>query len=374
MDFRCVCGTHFSGFRRYSILKQMSQAPSVFARLLFKLGKTLSTFSRRVHYHEKELGESFHAFREQIRPNPLAANQNKALVASRAQQLLRLSDSIDDFKPTAIAFEQSIRWMQTTLPTTLLSITEHNICPVFSLRLTILQRRARNAWTLDCLRVSSYLVGLEDPSLEVQRMGELLRIRASKECWKGIAECNTAVEKAITAKTPAIEVELRLQQVQLSHLLDIALALGRGSAQLDTLLPTMTPEPASESVQKTVHICRRFPDTAGKFGGLVSKFVKFASEQRYDKDDTLQRCTSQLASLPQSCTYETRKTELTWGECVGGSVAVCELGGHPYSSEMSGCPECRRIKEVERVEEEARKAGECLFEERFLQAMKGLAK
>ena len=312
----------------------MSQAPSVFARLLSKLGKALSTFSRRVHCHEKELGESFPPFRDSIRPNPLAANQNKALVASQAQQLLRSSDNIEDFNSTAVAFEQSIRWIQTTLPTALLRTTEHNICPIFSLRLTILRRRARNVWALDCLHVSSYLVGLENPSVEVQCMGELLRVRASKDCWKGMAECNTAVEKAVKAKAPAVEVELRLQQVQISHLLDITLT--HGSTQLDTLVPTMTSEPASESLQKAVQICRRFPDTAGKFGGLVSKIVKLASGQRYDKEGTLQRCASQLASLPQSCTYETRRTELAWGEFFGGSVAVCELEGHPYSMEMGG--------------------------------------
>ncbi len=121
MDLNCVCGTPFYGLRRYSILKQLSQTASAFVRLLSKLGKGLNTFSRRIHYHEKELEESFHSFRDQIRPNPLAGNQNRALVASRAQRLLRLSDSIEDYNNSvAMAFEQSIMWIQTTLPTALL--------------------------------------------------------------------------------------------------------------------------------------------------------------------------------------------------------------------------------------------------------------
>ncbi len=140
----------------------------------------------------------------------------------------------------------------------------------------------------------------------------------------------------------------------------------------------MVQEAASESLEKAVQVCKRFPDTAGKFGRAVSKFVKLASGQRYDKEGTLERCASQLASLPKSCTYETRKTELAWGGSLGDSVVVCEHGGHPYSTDMfrQGCPECGRVKEVviERVEEEARKAGKCLFEDRFLLAMKGLAK
>lgn len=370
LALNCTCGYCLDGVRRYSIVKQISQAPTVIDRLLAKLGKMLNTFSRRVYYHEKDLGDSFHAFRNQIRPNPLAANQNRALVTSRAQQLLRLTDKIHEFNvSTAMAFERSLVWLQATLPSTLLNITSRTIQPILSLRLMILLRRALNVWILDCLRVSKYLVGLEDPSLEVQRMGELLRIRASKECWKGIAESEDALAKAMTAEAPAIEVEIRLQQIQLSHLLDIALA---GGAEVETRMPTMAPEPSSESLQNAIQLCRRFPDTAGRFMMVVTNFVQFGKKDQ----NAHETCPSALSSLPRTYTYETRRTELAWGEHATGSLQICERGGHPYSEETfgaEGCPECGRRKDVvlEGMEEEGKKARECLFEDKFLQAMKG---
>ena len=371
---RCACGSPFHRINRYSILKPISQVPTILDQLLAKIGKTLKTLSRRVHYHEKGLEESFHPFRNQIRPNPLAANQNRAFVTSRSHHLLRLSDRIQEFNAsTAVAFERSISWLQRALPATLASITDRTIQPTFSLRLTILQRRARNAWIFDCLRVSKYLVGLEDPSLEVQRMGELLRVRASRECWKGIAECEEALAKAMTAKAPAIEVEMRLQQIQLSHLLNITLT---SDLENRAPMPCMAP---SESLDQATLLCRRFPDTAGRFLGIVNKFVQLKLKNKSrdaQRTSGAYQHTHALSSLPRTYNCEYRRTELAWGEHVIGSLEICRRAGHRNSRETKAfstevCPECgREMLKVEGMEEERRRAGECLFEDRFLEAMK----
>ena len=380
----CICGASFYNIGRYSILKQISLAPAVFDRLISRIGKSLNTFSRQILYHEKVLEQSFHSFRNEIRPNPLAANHNRALVTSRAQGLVRLSDNIQECNvSTAIPFERSISWLQDTLPGALVTLTDRSIHLTLSLRLTILQRRARNVWLLDCLRVSKYLVGLEDPSLEIQRMSEVLRIRASKECWKGIAECEDALTKAIKGRAPLIEVEIRLQQIQLSYLLDIALA---GDDEDGAPVPTMAPEAPSDSLQKATQLCQRFPDTAGKFERLVTAFGKIRKrngiqkKSKHAKTMVAHTPAYTLTSLPRTNTYETRKTELANGEHALGCLQICERAGHPYSGVtmakfgVEGCPECGRERcmdgKVDGMEEEWKRARGCLFEDKFLEAMK----
>lgn len=383
-ELNCPCGAPFQTIRRYSILKQINQAPTVFDQLLARIGKTLNMFSKRVRYQERELERSFHSFRNQIRPNPLAANSNKALVSSRAYDLVLLSGSIQEYNTsTAMPFERSVSWLQDSLPGALTSLTKRTIHPTLSLRFTILEHRARNLWICDCLRVSEYLLGLDDPSLEVQRMGEVLQIQASKECWKGIAECEEAITKAAMAEAPAIEVEIRLQQIQLSHLLDIALA---GESGVESPAPTMAPEAPSESLDKALQLCRRFPDTAGRFSGLVIGFGKGGNADRNKSKDI--KATGghlsgyALSNLPRTSNFESCQTELAWGEHGVGCLEICTRGGHPYSREMKGkldggegCPECGREQvgeweKVERMKEEGRRAGECLFEDRFLEAMR----
>lgn len=383
----CGCGAPFDAIKRYSIVKQIHQAPIVFDQLLAKLGKSLATFSKRLHFRNKEVEESFQPFCGQIRPNPLAASQNKAMVASRAQELLEVADSIQEFNvSTTIPFERSIAWLQETIPAALSSITKRTIHPTFSLRFTILHRRARNLWIFDCLRVSRYLTSLDDPSLEVQRMAELLRMRASRECWTGISECEGALTKALTAKAPAIEVEIRLQQIQLSHLLDLTLA---GDADTDAApISTMTPDAPVDSLRKAIDLCRQFPDTAGRFSKLVDGFADVGKKKNNNNstDAKQSQIPTVLSSMPRTCNNESRKAELGWGEHLAGSLHVCARAGHAYSRETQvkantqGCPECGRdiIKDAkiqaEQMEAEGKKAGECLFEDQFLLAMKGWGK
>ena len=375
MDLNCACGESFQGIRRYSILKQINQAPAVVDRLLAKLGMTMSAFSRRVYYHEKELEDTFPAFRLQIRPNPLAANQNRIVVSTRAQQLLRTSDTIhESIVSTASTIESALTWLQTTIPSALSKLTTHPIQPIFSLRLTILLRRAQNAWIADCLRVSNHLSTLADPSLEVYRMADLLRTRASQECWKGISDSEAALAKAKFAHAPAIEVEIRLQQIQLSHLLDIALAGGTETKTLPIPTPTMAPEPSSDSLKQAMKLCRHYPDTAGRFTALVNDFSSLAKQKR----SLLEKKRADApSSLPKACSNDTRRAELGWGEYVLGGLRVCARGGHLYNGGVRGkdagmgCLECGRFKEVLVEEGEVeRRAQACLFEDQFLRAMK----
>ncbi len=398
-SLNCQCGSPLYNIHRYSILKQLTQAPHIFDLLLAKIGKSLHSFSRRIHYHEKTLEDSFTTFRNAMRPNPLAAAYNKGLVSSRGAELLKLSDSIQEYKTSTVAaFERSVEWTQTVCPG-ILNHTKNDeitgktsfpiVQPIFSTRLDILDRRARSLWIYDCLRVSKYLVGLEDPSLEVQRMGEVLRVRVSKECWKGIGECEDMLKK-VGPTAPAIEVEVRLQQIQLHHLLDIALAGDYGETAFEGPSPaSMTPEPAIESLRKATQLCRRFPDTAGRFMGLVLVFSKLSP--RKTKADIAQS----LSTLPRTNTYDSRRAELSWGEHVVDHLKICERWGHPYcgvvattgeqkatgNPERAGCMECGREKKVEigigieigvgiGMSEEGRKAGEMLFENQFLEAMK----
>jgi hypothetical protein len=372
----CQCGSPFHAIRRYSIVKQLQQSPIIFDRLLAKIGKSINVFSRRINYQRKELDDSFTTFRNAIRPNPLAAAHNKSLVASRVQSLLTLSGNIQEFNTsTAMAFERSLSWLQEVFPG-ILGATQDGAMngncgtptPTFTLRLSILQRRARNLWIFDCLRMSKYLENLEDPSLEVQRMGKLLRFRASKESWKGIGECEEVLSR--TENLPAIEVEVRLQQIQLHHLLNIALAEGAG-AQHET--PSMASEAPTESLQQAMELCRRFPDTAGRFTNLVTNFCKASQNKKQS------RTAFTLSTLPQTHAFETCRTEWLWGEHVVGHLEICERAGHPYCAanvaegKWAGCPECGREKTLREgmgMEEEGRKAGESLFESKFLEMMR----
>ena len=90
-----------------------------------------------------------------------------------------------------------------------------------------------------------------------------------------------------------------------------------------------------------------------------------------------------LSTLRRTNTYDSRRAELSWGEHVVGHLWFCERWGHPYCGVTSeddgkmqgavGCLECGKEKTAEvalRMAEEARKAKQNLFEDKFLEAMK----
>jgi hypothetical protein len=377
VDTKCPCGASLCDVRRYSILKLLNQSVSTVNRLIAKIGKKLNSFSRRIYTQEWELSDNFSPFSANIRPNPLAARHNKGLVTSRAQLLLRLCDEIREYSiNTVTPFEQSVSWLTATFPNILSTCN-----PIFSLRFALIHRRATNIWIADSLRVSRHLAGLADPSLEVQRMAEVLRLRASTECEKNISECEEAIIHA--GHAPSIEVETRLQLAQSRLLLYTASASAFGPPSPSPsreherernntpAFPTSS-EADDSNLQQALQLCRRFPDTAGRFTGLVNAFLKCNRA-----GCSLQGASppTMASSLSPTYTTATRRAEFAYGEWVLGCLRFCKGAGHPYCEALFDgcCPECGREVPVrdqgKEGEKEFRAFSASLREGDFLAAM-----
>lgn len=104
-------------------------------------------------------------------------------------------------------------------------------------------------------------------------------------------------------------------------------------------LPSMSPEAPTESLKRAMQLCRRYPDTAGKFTGLVNGWEKYAAEKkkmdlRPKKDVTGSGAADlnvyALPTLPRTYNTDTRRLEWNWGVYVFGGLGVCAKSGPAF--------------------------------------------
>ncbi|KKY26734.1 putative nfx1-type zinc finger-containing protein 1 [Phaeomoniella chlamydospora] len=288
-------------------------------------------------------GGSWDTFCHDLRPNPLAARENFRLIGERSTNLLVLQKDVITVRDQVILpFQKSMAKLAPIYPD---ALPTYNLC--FDLRAEVLISRIRSALIEDTLKVAEFIAPLPDPSLELLRMGALLKENALKECTNGTKSLCQMFGQAFDLAAPCLEAELRLQNLKTLHFLGLVL-----DEDISTYLPLST------EIEHLVILCKRYPSTAGTFLTAVLEYRTFLSKPK------------QLRPVPPPVIYTFRNTEVNrkWGEHVLGHLTNCRHK-HPYSSETfsDGCPECG--KEVEFTEEEAKKYGNRLNEDRFLDWM-----
>ena len=243
-----------------------------------------------------------------------------------------------------IPFQSSLDVLVNAYPASTL-VLDYNLC--FDLRTDLIISRIRTVLLEAQLRIAEHIAPLEDPSLELMRMASLLREHAIKQCEDGLFSLPKLVSKARATATPCLEVELQLQYVGLLHY--------RGIVQ-DTAIPELEAE-----FRSLVKLCKAYPDTAGHLFAVVLEFRKFLSRPK------------ELRGIPLPTIYTSRilETERMWRKYAVGSLTACE-NKHPYSTATfpNGCPDCG--KEVKVEEEELKKYGKVLKEDRFLEWMNNI--
>jgi len=187
----------------------------------------------------------------------------------------------------------------------------------FDLRSDLLFFRCRLATLQEALRISDFLKPLSDPSQQIQALAQGLRTITSEQSVRNVIATEEAISKCEKRNMKCLEVELRLIQL-FFHM------VARFSG--------VEPESDTEaSCEKVVWLCRRYPDTAGKFLRSYRN---------------LKRSLDGFQSLGQVYTVERLDIWRRWAKHEVGHLSSCRYG-HPYSTAtFDGCPECGRETEV----------------------------
>ncbi|KAL9107512.1 MAG: hypothetical protein Q9227_007614 [Pyrenula ochraceoflavens] len=272
-----------------------------------------------------------------IRPNPLAAETNASLIQDRSKVLTDLQKAIAKCKDVVVMpFERSMEELQVPF-----SDFIGTYVFTFCLRFDLLTCRVQTARIADSLRMARLLAQLQDPSLELPRLAEVLRQYSITTCKELHGLCAQGIHTARTrAAAPCLELEFHLQAILLDYL---------SARCVDAKLCLARPPPASPEILQSDHMKRAlyliqiYPDTAGRFSDVLDKFLAFLKKPRVGAFDP-----------PTMYTRHSRDNEIKWGSHVPGYLTKCE-NGHPFSMKTfeNGCPECgTRVKSKEEVYKE----------------------
>ncbi|KAJ9610529.1 hypothetical protein H2200_005306 [Cladophialophora chaetospira] len=353
----CLCGAPLTGTRRYRIQSKLVNLNDTLDLLIAKLGRKLGRLSTAVGVQEKQLSDTFESFLENIRPNPLAAKANTAVILRRTREILDLQKHVVEIRElVADAIQLSLAHLHDALP---------NIVPeyalMFHLHLDVLEYRIVSVRLADALKIGQQLLSLQDPSFGVQRQGLKMIEFVHKESIAFVGFCKKALGLSVAATSPAIESEIRLQQLQFLlfakstrvRLADLGSPIEDTDLTLDDIAIKASLSAVAELGRLSPGNCASFVQTARDF---ASSFA--------DADDI-----SMLAPIPPIRNDYVRQTEKLWAEHKLGHLTICKQG-HVYSSKtfFESCPDCEKHAKLS-GNEVFRKSGKHLFENRFLEAM-----
>ena len=217
----------------------------------------------------------------------------------------------------------------------------------------------------DQIKIGESLINAEDSSSTMRNTGiQLLRAAAAEaiSCYRSTSALISGVPGLLSS--PSLHVEARLQEIVAWILADYALNASQTASSAHSVPSDAIPA-FSASLGVAVDLCKHFPAANKPF--LTSA-------------EACQRVLSSIArgeyafSLPTIDYSGARKLEKQfrgYSRCVGAGVLVCS-SGHPFFEAVfaGGCPACG--KRVQLDDEAFRAAGEFLFEDKFLAAMKRL--
>lgn len=100
-----TCGSRCKDTRRYALLEQLCNLPEVIDRVLHKFNRKTGTFLKRMSHVRLELDRTFDHFCRNIRPGPLAAKDNEAVVLERGNAMSEVQSEILLYKGVREASE-----------------------------------------------------------------------------------------------------------------------------------------------------------------------------------------------------------------------------------------------------------------------------
>jgi hypothetical protein len=93
-----ICGDEIEKVERYSVLKDIRNLSDNVDRLISEIGHKIAGFGKSISFNESQLHKTFQAFCDDIRPNPLAASENRRKVQERGRELMEVQDQIAQVK------------------------------------------------------------------------------------------------------------------------------------------------------------------------------------------------------------------------------------------------------------------------------------
>lgn len=340
---------------------KLADIENVVDRLVAKMARKVHRYATAIDVVEEKMSNTFGALVQDIRPNPLAANGNIALILRRNREVLDLQKTIVRYRKEVIdRIQTSMAKQHEAFPNMVASYVF-----MFHHHFDVLEYRVISVRMADTLRLANYLLGLEDPSLGVQRQGLKMLEYTNKESLACIKYCQKAFDSDVVRTSPCIEAEIRLHQVHFSL---IAMATKSKLAQFGMPQEVDVAAEDRDAIKAKLSaisdICQHYPDSHRLFMATVTDFMQ-TLDRETGMEDNLQ--------IPGVKIGEVREIEKVWAQHEVGHLKVCGKL-HAYSARTfpQGCPECGR--KVMTQQEIYQKTSSHLFEERFLEAMRKIGK
>ncbi|KAK2812782.1 hypothetical protein FQN50_001111 [Emmonsiellopsis sp. PD_5] len=358
-----VCLAKFDNIPRYSILTGLQRLPENIDSLLLNVGQKYQMLGKRLLYHEKALRDTFKSFREEIRPTPLSAAQNRLLVQERASGLAEVRTHILETKEQLVMpLERNLIFLHKQLHNgNLLSKTNFH----FGIRFVLLFYRCRYAFLRDQIKISSFLLALDDPSYQTRILAESLRRTAIMHGKDTIGKLGSITVECESKLLKTLEVETRLLQLGFYCLVKRGQRLNcfQGKDLTDDANIT-SDEPDDDiiadlggkgpekfdinsSIRKMALLCRQYPKSAGLY-------VEQIESIRHEVHSGFKP----VYLFPA----ETRVVERAWGMASRQGLSKCENFHFYPAADFDECPECGK----EEVEADKPNYETFLAEEKFL--------
>ena len=352
LEPRCACGSPCLSLRRYEVNSKLARFGNVFDQLLAKMGRKMHHFASDIDRTELMLVKNFDLFIQDIRPNPLAAKANTALLLRRNREILELQKQVTKFRNEVVdVFERNLAKLHNAFP---------NIIPsyaiMFRLHFDVLEHRVLRVRIADSLRLASHMLTLQDPSYGLQRQAMKMIQFACKEALVCGSYCEDVLRNGRIQTNPTLEVEVRLQQVQFSLLAKASqFRLTQTGISVEDPESLSSDDMISSRLEAVIDLCKNYSE--------MQSFMQSAQ----DFQELIGIYQGTTLTVPKIKNEGARQLEKLWGQHELGSLATCE-SSHVYSAKTfsEGCPECGKPKLP--VKNYPGK-GKHLFEEEFLAAM-----
>ncbi|KAI1630197.1 hypothetical protein EDD37DRAFT_557542 [Exophiala viscosa] len=330
-------------------------------RLVAKMGRKVHRYATAIDVVEQKLAGTFDSLVKDIRPNPLAAKGNIALILRRNREVLDLQKAIVSYRKEVIdRIQFNVGKQHEAFPDIVPSYVF-----VFHHQFDVLECRVISVRLSDTLRLASHLLGLQDPSFGVQRQALKMLEYAHKEAMGCIEFCQGALDNEVISTSPRIDAEIRLHQIHFNLVAKaIKSKLSRSGVSQDSDLSKSDDDLIEAKLKAVSDICEHYPSSLGLFMATATEFVQLLKRETGMEDNV---------RIPGVQTGKVREIEKTWSQFEVGHLTVC-VKMHPYSAKTfsQGCPECG--KRVMTGREVYQQTSAHLFEDRFLEAMRKIGK
>jgi hypothetical protein len=227
------------------------------------------------------------------------------------------------------------------------------------------QTRGLIAALSDQVRVGEYLLNVDDPSSTARNAGiQLLNAAA----YEAIC-CYSAKSRYLAATTtlvasPSLHVEAVLQEIATWIIAEYTLNL-TGSTYVGHASSSIVLPGFFAALDLAIDISKQFPATNKGFLETAVRFQQVLTSIQGGAHP------SSLPSIDCAGARRQEKQYRGYAKALGSGLTICDIG-HPYFKAVfgAGCPVCGR--RVQPDDEMFREAGEHLFEDKFLAAMRRL--